>query len=99
MTRLEHLLIIFAEECGEMQKEIFKALRFGIDEQRDLPTSNYERIQAEFNDFEGVRELLKREGYPLVPEINAIFRKMDKVETYLRYSEECGTLDSTETGT
>lgn len=94
MNRLEHLLVIMMEECAELQKELSKALRFGIDEQRDLPTSNYERICAEFSDFEGVRELLKREGKPIVADVNQIFRKIDKVEKYLEYSKECGTLDT-----
>lgn len=96
MNRMEHLLVIMMEECAELQKELSKALRFGIDEQRDLPTSNYERICAEFSDFEGVRELLKREGRPITADLNQVSQKIHKVEKYLKYSEECGTLKQEE---
>ena len=92
MNRLEHLLVIFAEECNEVAQETAKALRFGVNEQRDLPTSNRERISYEFSQLLAMREMLEAEGVhiPIIPKVMS--DKKIKVEHYLLYSKECGTL-------
>lgn len=107
MKRLEHLLIILGEECSELHKEICKALRFGVFEQRDLPTSNDQRIFKEYNDLIAVVEMVNDEVKKRAWEIakvtlgdrgimyvnpEFITAKKSKVEKYLRYSRECGTL-------
>ena len=92
MDRQEHLLVILMEECAEVAKQSAKALRFGIDEQRDLPTSNRERLHQEWNDILGVVSMLEDEGIHLYPDRDLINAKQEKVEKYLRYSAELGTL-------
>lgn len=99
MNTQEHLMTVFAEELGEvaielldLQKQLFKALRFGIDEQRDLPTSNRERIEAEWQDLLGAVEKLRDAGIELTPNIQAIQTKMAKIETYCDYARDLGTL-------
>ena len=99
MTRLEHLLIIFAEECSEIAQETAKALRFGIDEQRDLPTSNRERISYEFSQLMAMKAMLEAEGVHIPIDLAVMNEKQEKVEKYLLYSKECGTLDDTHTNT
>jgi len=100
MTKQEHLMTVFAEELGEvaielleLQKQIFKAQRFGIDEQRDLPTSNRERIEAEWQDLLGSVEKLREVGINLTPDIQAITAKMSKVDKYCQYARGLGTID------
>lgn len=100
MKSQEHLMTVFAEELGEvaielleLQKQIFKALRFGIDEQRDLPTSNRERIEAEWQDLLGAVEKLRDAGINLTPDIAAIQAKMAKVDKYMAYAKDLGTIE------
>lgn len=93
MNRQEHLLVIMAEECSEVAQEIAKALRFGVNEQRDLPTSNLERIQKEFNQLLAMRDMLWDEGVCIRSDMEVRRKKKIKVEEYLNYSRECGTLD------
>lgn len=94
MNRQEHLLVIFSEECSEVAQEVAKALRFGVNEQRDLPTSNLERIQKEFNQLMAMRDMLWDEGVCIRDDQETRRAKRVKVEQYLKYSKECGTLDS-----
>ena len=92
MNRLEHLLTILMEECCELAQDTAKAKRFGVNEQRDLPTSNRDRMEKEFNDVFAVIEMLKDEGCILRLDPVAMELKKAKVEKYLKYSAECGTL-------
>jgi hypothetical protein len=92
-------MVVFAEELGEiatellgLQQQVFKALRFGIDEQRDLPTSNRERIEAEWQDLLGAVEKLREVGINLKPDIGAIQAKMRKIDEYSAYAQSLGTL-------
>lgn len=99
MNRLEHLLTILGEECSELHQEACKALRFGVDEQRDLPTSNLERMQKEYNDLLAMIEMINDEIFNvdramlLHRDIHLINAKREKVEKYLIYSKECGALN------
>jgi hypothetical protein len=93
MNRIEHLLVIFAEECSEVAQETSKALRFGVNEQRDLPTSNLDRIEKEFSQLLAMREMLMTEGIIINLDFEVMKKKKEKVEEYLLYSRECGTLD------
>lgn len=99
MDTQEHLLVTFAEELGEvavellvLQKQLCKALRFGIDEQRDLPTSNRERIESEWQDLLGSVEKLRAHGINLTPDVRAIVAKMKKIDKYCEYARSEGTI-------
>lgn len=99
MNEQEHLLVVFHEELGELaiellslQKQVSKALRFGIDEQRDLPTSNRERIEAEWNDLLGSIQKLRKAGIDLKPDLEAIEAKMSKIDNYCSYARELGAI-------
>jgi NTP pyrophosphatase (non-canonical NTP hydrolase) len=81
------------EECCELAQDTAKAKRFGIHEQRDLPTSNHDRMQKEFNDVLAMIEMLNDEpGFNLIKDPELIRHKRAKVEKYLLYSQSCGTL-------
>lgn len=91
MTRQEHLLIRAMEECAEVAQRISKALVFGLDEvQPGQPLTNRDRVVAEYTDLVAVMEMA---GFPLaVVNGRRVDEKIAKVEKYLRYSEQCGTL-------
>ncbi len=95
MTRDEHLYTIAGEEAVEIAQRCSKAVRFGGAEVQPGQTlDNRTRILQEYADLVGVLEML---GFsvgpgpldPLRPWVDA---KKLKVEQFLRYSEECGTL-------
>lgn len=95
MTEDQNALLVFSEELAEvatelllLQNQVFKAIRFGIDEQRDLSTSNRERITSEWNDLLGTVQVLAKRGIDLKPDIDAIAAKVAKVEKYTNYSKE-----------
>lgn len=94
MNRQEHLLIILSEECDEVGQRASKALRFGLDEVKPEQTlTNAEMIIYEFNDILAVMEMLKEEGFiPKVIDREAIDKKKAKVNKYLQYSKQVGTL-------
>ena len=107
MNRQEHLITILGEECSELHQELCKALRFGVYEQRDLPTSNSQRIFKEFNDLMAMVEMVNEsavdtsfddagvtlgKGGLMYRDEDLIAKKKEKVENYLLYSHRCGTL-------
>lgn len=101
MTEDQNALLVFAEELAEvatelllLQNQVSKAIRFGIDEQRDLPTTNRERITAEWNDLLGTVQVLAERGIELKPDIEAITAKVAKVERYTEYSKHLGQVAS-----
>ena len=100
MTESEHLLTTFAEELGELSvellelpKNVLEALRFGIDEQRDLPTSNRERIQNEWQDLLGSIVKLKTVGIDSKPDMDAINAKVSKIDKYSDYARSLGAIN------
>jgi len=105
MTRVEHLLFMLAEECGEVAQRASKAARFGLTEiWPETGMTNAEAITAEMNDLSAVWMLLTKPA--INPEATlklfgdddsmkrakAIFTKIGKVEWYLTYANQCGTL-------
>jgi hypothetical protein len=89
MTRREHLLTIAMEECNEVAQRLSKALRFGLDEvQPGQGLNNAMRVEEEFADLVAVLRMLHM-GFPSPHEMAA---KQEKVERFLAYSAECGTL-------
>lgn len=100
MTRTEHLLTIVMEECNEIAQRASKALRFGLDEVQPDATANpegftnSERITNEVADLRGVLNMLGiDDDSPYVHRLADA--KRDKVERFLAYSAECGTLTAT----
>lgn len=99
MDSEQSALKCFEEELGELaiellklQNQVSKAIRFGIDEQRDLPTSNRERIESEWQDLLGCLAHLKTKGIKLNPDLPSISNKMCKIVKYENYSRELGKL-------
>lgn len=97
MNRLEHLLTILTEECAEVQQAATKTLRFGLEEGRDLSAMEYgnnvQRLRHEINDMLAMVEMLEVEGLDLSPDYILRSKKKEKVEKYLLYSKQCGTLE------
>lgn len=94
MTRQEHLLIILAEECSEVIKEVSKALRFGLnDKEPGQSYTNAERITLELSELRGVQELCEREGLIDLGMLYDCEEKKKRVEEYMKVSFNCGTLD------
>ena len=96
MNRLEHLLIILAEECGEVIQDAAKSLRFGIHEGRDIDCTNGQRLRKEFNQLLAVADMLEEEGVDLSFDYDVQEQKREKVEEYLKYSKVCGTYSDIE---
>lgn len=92
MTRDEHLMTIAMEECAELAQRISKAQRFGMHEvQPDQALSNRERIVDEYMDLIAALEML---GIWTLDR-SKIDAKHRKVERFLDYSAQCGTLTPT----
>ncbi len=93
MTDDEHLLQIVAEECAEVAQRVSKALRFGLTEvQPGQPFTNAERIMVEFDDLYAVIVMCQDRG--LIPggDMARISAKKTKVEKYMEYAKEQGTI-------
>lgn len=91
MNRAEHLLVRAMEECDEVSQRVSKALVFGLEEvQPGQGRTNRQRIVDEFHDLVAVLEMAGL--HPRSLDDAAISAKKAKVEKYLAYSRECGTL-------
>jgi hypothetical protein len=102
VTREEHLLTIIAEESTEIAKCATKALRFGLtDTEPGKDENNATRMTLEYLDLIAVLEMLRDENpaFRLWHQrakfgINEkIAAKREKVEKFLLYSKEQGTLN------
>ena len=98
MNKTEHLLTCLMEECAEIQKAAVKALRFGLDDNAPGSDSdNAEDISAEIADLFAVVEMLNDEQ--IIPaktraEIETLInKKKSKVERYMEYAKNRGTLE------
>lgn len=93
MNRLEHLLTILIEECAEIQQAASKAKRFGLEDGYPGTTrTNRRDIANELNDLMAVVEMLNAEGLNLKFNEIQIADKRVKVEHWLKYSKQQGTL-------
>lgn len=94
MNHLEHLLTITGEEGAEVAQRASKALRFGLHEvQPGQPLTNLQRLIGEVQDLLAAVEMLHDEiNRPLVLDRAAMEAKKVKVEKFLAYSAELGTL-------
>lgn len=97
MNRLEHLLTILCEECAEVQQATSKAKRFGLHNGQIKEAvaygDNVEAMREEINHVLAMVEMLMSEGLDLSPDHSKIEAKKKRVEKYLDYSVECGTLN------
>lgn len=99
MNEQEHLLTYLSEECGEVSKEIHKALRFGLHDRypdSSASPSVREKIIAELNDLMGVIKVL--EDQAVLPSDWSSKEKQDakikKVSEYVGYARKLGHLVS-----
>jgi NTP pyrophosphatase (non-canonical NTP hydrolase) len=103
MNRMEHLLSIVAEEAVEVAQRATKALRFGVHEaQPGQELSNLQRMRGELCDLLAAFEMVYDEaGHQFgqlghhareLVDLDAIAAKKAKVEKFLAYSRELGTL-------
>jgi homoserine acetyltransferase len=103
MNRLEHLLTILAEEAAEVTQAATKALRFGLEEVfPETGKSNLHRLIVEKLELTAVTEMLMAEllllgisaddHLPIESVRHIIAAKKERVEKYLEYSKQCGTL-------
>jgi len=76
----------------DLAKTISKTLRFGLTEQRDLLSSNKERIELGWLKIVGMIGGLTQLGVNLAPNISSIMSKQNKLAKYTRYSEDLGVL-------
>lgn len=92
MNRLEHLLTILQEECGEVIQAAAKVNRFGPnDKWKDLPSTE-ERLHEEFNDVLAVINLLQKQGLNVYMDVHLMEKKQKKIMHYFSYSKARGTL-------
>ena len=106
MDKQEHLLTILGEECSELHQDICKALRFGMnDKGPDNKLDNTQLMFKEFNDILAMADMINEyvTSMPwsgvtytdkgiLYRDDKMVQKKKDKVEKYLAYSKEKGTL-------
>lgn len=100
MTRNEMLLTTLGEECAEVIQRVSKALRFGLDEiQQGQDKTNAQRILIEFVDCIAVLEMLQTDGAIPIEDGDVLDEMTDskkvRVEKWLGYSAEMGTVDET----
>lgn len=93
MNRQEHLLVILMEECAEVQHAAAKTLRFGKDDTYADRASNVEQLRLEVTDLMAVVEMLSAEGINMSTPYLEKQCKQTKVNHYLEYSKQQGTLD------
>lgn len=94
LTRHQLILTQLSEECGEVVKNVSKAIRFGPDEvYPKIGLSNAERITQEMEDLIGVFDMLVEEG--VLPPVNPknSYNKRFKVEEYIGYSKKLGIVE------
>ncbi len=84
MTKTEHLLICLSEECSEIIQAVSKALRFGLDNDYlgNTCAPNFQDIEKELDDLQGVIAMLKQEGIVFKSSMERIRKKIEKIEKY-----------------
>lgn len=95
MNTKEHLLVCLIEECAEIQQAASKALRFGLDDgYPGSDTTNSQDMGREITDLIAVIDLCREHGMALQPlEFMTMYdEKIQKVNAYMQYARERGTL-------
>jgi len=81
------------EECAEVQQAASKALRFGLNDKYTGCDTPADAIARECTDLIAVIEMLESEGVIKTFRLfQPIQEKKAKVEKYMKYAEERGTL-------
>lgn len=107
MTRTEHLLVKLMEESAEVTQRCAKVLRFGLleiqpaKEGQPANENNSDRLVGELLDLFAVVQMLERCGAVNLGSVNVgdvsngdiLAARRARVENYLAYSKECGTLE------
>src|SRR5690349_12970351 len=101
MNHSEHLLSIIAEEAAEVAQRATKTLRFGVAEvQPGQDHTNVFRLMGELHDLLAAVEMFhEHHGWPVLIHRDKIDAKKVKVEKFLAYSAELGTLTAGVPGT
>lgn len=99
MKQSEHVLVVLMEECAEIQKDVAKALRFGMDDSYPgSDVTNEMRINEELNDLLGTLILLEEMGiFTFEPDEEKARAKAAKVRHYIEYAKERGTVEVLDT--
>lgn len=94
MNRTEHLLACLTEEAGEVAQAVGKALRFGLtDGYPGTDRTNEQDIANEVCDLAAIVEMLVDCGAIPPPWVRQrMAAKKAKVEEFMRYAEQRGTL-------
>lgn len=97
LSRTEYLLTKLGEECNEVGQMVSKTIIFGTSEQRPgNPYNNIERLEGEIIDLLAVVKMLQDDGVIDLDRpdiIDRIDQKTDKVEKYMQFSINLGTLE------
>ena len=97
MNNRQHLLVCLAEECAEAQQAVSKALRFGLQDGYPGTTrTTCGDIACEINHLLAVVEMLQDAGALLhnnIPNRSCIENKKIKVQKFMEYAKNHGTLD------
>jgi len=95
MNESEYLLVCLLEELSETQKEVCKALRFGLDDcnpndEKKIP--NRERIQREISHINVIILRLVRNG--VLTRFSDDDGKEKRLDEFMQYSKDRGCLQS-----
>lgn len=97
MTSNENLFVVASEECGELQQEISKVLRFGANHcYPEGSAENQYKLLTEFYQLEAIIDKLVEIGciYPITSEeIKTIkSKKLENVEMWAAISRNMGRI-------
>lgn len=99
MTRTDHLLVILAEEAGEVIYNVTKALRFGLDDIKPGGQKGEENrilIAKELAHLTATYEMLIAEKVLPMMQYRDLKQKKENVEKYFKYSESVDRLSKAE---
>jgi hypothetical protein len=91
MNHEQFLLVKLMEECSEVTQRASKMFQFGGNEvQPGQEKSNTVRLQEEVDDLINVLLML---GFYTTPTRESFHAKSEKIDKYLRYSLDLGTIE------
>lgn len=90
MNKEQHAFLKLGEECNEVAMLCSKIMQFGLDSEYEGKT-NKERLIEELNDIMGCLLNLRIEtGFDFVEDREAVWAKVEKMDTYRKASELLG---------